>query len=154
MIKRNNLPILRDQDRFFNEVFSDFFGDNESWMKSTKAISCDIQEVDDHFVFSMDIPGVKKEDIRVEVKNGHLVVTAKRDNVSEHKEGGHYLRRERSYGEFTRAFKLSDDIDTEIVEASYENGVLHLAVPKKAEKQAKLVEIKSEKSTLLGKLLS
>ena len=153
MIKTTNLPILREQDRFFNEVFSDFFGANEPWTKKMGAMSTDIQEIHDHFVFSIDMPGVKKEDIKVEVKKGNLIVSATRKHEAEKGEIGQFLRRERSYGEFSRAFSLTDELDSESIEATYQDGVLHLAVPKRSEKEAKLVDIKSEKSSLFGKLL-
>jgi len=149
MIKTNKLPILREQDRFLNEVFSDFFGESDKWTKATRTMNCDVKEIDDHFIFSLDIPGVNKEDIKVEVKKGNLFVSAKRDNHLELKEG-QYLKRERAYGEFRRSFSLSDEIDTESVDASYQDGVLHLVLAKKAEQKPNLIEVKSEKPAIIG----
>lgn len=150
-MKTNNLPILREQDRFFNEVFSDFFGDRSAAVKFSKPLSCDIQEVEGHYVFSLDVPGVKKEDIKVEIKKGHLSITAVKAN--QFKSGDrNFLKRERAYGEFQRSFPLSDDIDTDNIEASYQDGVLNLVLSKKAEQKPNLVEIKSEKSSLIDKI--
>ena len=144
----NSLPTLRDDEQFFNEVFSDFFKGKKSL---NNHLNCDIQELDGHYLLTMDLPGVSKEDIKIEVKADRLTVSAiKKESNSEDKNS--FIRRERTFGSFSRSFTLSETIDSENIEASYENGVLHLAIAKKAEKQPKFIDIKSEKSSLFNKL--
>lgn len=144
----NSLPTLRDDEHFFNEVFSDFFKGKKSL---NNHLNCDIQELDGHYLLTMDMPGVSKEDIKIEVKADRLTVSAvKKEAHTEEKDS--FIRRERTFGSFSRSFTLSEGIDSENIEASYENGVLHLAIAKKAEKQPKFIDIKSDKSSLFSKL--
>ena len=85
---------------------------------------------------SMNLPGVKKEDIKAELKNGYITVSASTENSNEEKDDeGSYLRRERFYGSTSRSFYVGDQVREEDIKAKYENGVLTLTVPKKDAKQ-------------------
>jgi HSP20 family protein len=76
------------------------------------------------------VPGVKLEDINIEVENGTLSLSGSRSYASEENKGG-YHRQERFYGSFHRAFVLPETVDIEKVSAGYENGVLTITLPKK-----------------------
>ena len=149
LVYNNSLPTLREDEQYFNDVFGDFF---KARGGNTRQMNCDIQELDEHYLLTIEMPGIAKDDIKIEVKSDRLTVTASKKNLTEedHKS---FLKRERSFGTFTRSFTLSEMLDTEQIEASYEDGVLHLAIPKKAEVKPRFVDIKAEKSSLLGKLI-
>ncbi len=101
----------------------------------------DIKEEQDRYVVQADLPGVKPDDIEVTLENG--VLTIKGQRVTEAKEEKeNYRRVERIYGSFFRRFVLPETVDEEKIEAKYENGVLTLVIPKKAEEQPKKIEVK------------
>ena len=121
-----------------SEVFFNNFLDS---MDNDKKMQCDIYEKDNNINIEMDIPGFNKEDINIEINKGNLVVTAaKNEEENEYKK---YLRRERKfYGKYQRSFYLGE-IDEENIEASFENGILKISIPKKTEEETKkLIEIK------------
>lgn len=121
-----------------SEVFFNNFLDS---MDNDKKMQCDIYEKDNNINIEMDIPGFNKEDINIEINKGNLVVTAEKNE--EENEDKKYLRRERKfYGKYQRSFYLGD-IDEENIEASFENGILKISIPKKTEEETKkLIEIK------------
>ena len=92
--------------------------------------SVDITESDKHYVLKADFPGIKKEDIHITLDNNTLTLNAERHEESEQKEEGRVVRRERRYGSYSRSFTLGDEIDEDGIEASYDNGVLKLTLPK------------------------
>ncbi|MBQ5740210.1 MAG: Hsp20/alpha crystallin family protein [Oscillospiraceae bacterium] len=111
---------FREMERLERAFFgSDFFSAPAPVFKT------DIQDKGDHFLLESDLPGVKREDISIDVEGDRLSVRAERK--SEEKD---YLRCERSYGTYSRSFDISA-IKAEEITASYENGVLTLKLPKK-----------------------
>ena len=103
-------------------------------------IKMDVTEGDNDYTVKADIPGVKKEDIHVEVQGNEVTISAQLKRESEQKEGKS-LRTERYYGEQTRCFTLGHDIDDSKVDAKYTDGVLVLTLPKKAGKSTRQVTI-------------
>lgn len=101
----------------------------------------DIIDDGDQYRLEADLPGFRKEDIHVDVNDGRLTISATRNNESEEKKDG-YVRRERSYGSFTRSFDVSG-IDEDAIKARYADGVLTLELPKKPEEkpQPKRIEL-------------
>lgn len=82
----------------------------------------------------VDLPGVKKEDIKVDIKENVLTVSGERHSKEEIKEKEYY-RVESSFGKFSRSFTLPDNVDVENIEAKSDNGVLEVVIPKLAEKE-------------------
>lgn len=106
-----------------------FFGDT-----SIRAFRTDIQDNGDLYTLEAELPGFSKEDIAINVENDQLTIKAEHKAENEQEtEGGRYLRRERFYGSYSRSFDISQ-INADEITASYENGVLKLSLPKKAEK--------------------
>ena len=103
-------------------------------------IKMDVSEADAAFTVKAEIPGVKKEDIQVDVDGSEVTISAELKRESEQKQGKS-LRAERYYGRQTRSFTLSCAIDQAKVEAKYADGVLVLTLPKMAGKQSKHVTI-------------
>ena len=113
-----------------------FFG------QRTPAMKTDIRETENAYILESDLPGFSREDIHAEINNGYLTIRAEHKSENEDKNES-YLRRERSYGSFSRTFDL-DGIDAEAITASFKNGVLTLELPKMQQKveEARRVEIK------------
>jgi HSP20 family protein len=89
----------------------------------------------------MDVPSFDKEDIAIEVKDGYLTIKAQKSNEVNEEEKN-YIRKERSYGEYSRTFNIGD-ADVENIEAKFEKGTLIITMPKKAESESKkTIEIK------------
>ena len=105
--------------------FSDFFGTNNAPME----LRTDITDKGDSFVLEADLPGFKKDDIKIDLENDRLTIKAERHSNTETTKNG-YVRRERSFGSFERSFDVSG-IDTAGIKANYTDGVLTLTLPKK-----------------------
>ena len=100
-------------------------------------MKCDIYEKDGSFNIEVDVPGFDKENINIECKDGYLTIEAIRE-VEENANDKNYIRKERSYGKYTRTFYLGD-INEELIEARYNNGTLSITVPKEEKKDTKKV---------------
>lgn len=107
--------------------FSDFFGTNNAPME----LRTDITGKGDSFVLEADLPGFKKDDIKIDLENDRLTIKAERHSNTETTKNG-YVRRERSFGSFERSFDVSG-IDTAGIKANYTDGVLTLTLPKRPE---------------------
>ena len=131
LVPRNN---LFDIDRFFNDFWAP--ATIEPRAESFFAPRVDIREIDDHYEITAELPGVKKEDIQVHVKEGVLTIQA--ETIQEDKEDkeGRVIRQERRYGKFLRSFNLGKDVQESDIVASFTDGVLKLQAPKVVEKEA------------------
>ncbi len=124
--RRNNFDL-------WEELFNDpFFNEHES-----KVMRTDIVEQDKNYNIVIDLPGYNKEDIKIDVENGYLNVSAKMNSSYEDKEDGKFVRRERYFGECSRSFYVGDEIEAEDIKASFKNGTLQLEIPKKDMKENK-----------------
>ena len=114
-------------DDFFDNSFRDFsIGQGNGLMKT------DVKGSDGDYEIDMSLPGVNKEDIKAELKDGYLTVSAQTSNEKEDKdENKKYVRRERYYGSCSRSFYVGEQVKQEEIKARYENGVLTLNIPKK-----------------------
>jgi HSP20 family protein len=110
------------------------------WESSTFFPAVDLKEEDDHLSLVMDLPGVKKDDIEIRVDGNLLQIRAER-KFEDEKSQDKYYRLERFYGVFQRSFTLPDKVDPEKLKAKYENGVLTITLPKKAESHPKKVKV-------------
>lgn len=112
----------------FDEFERSVFGENG---RRLPAFSTDIRDEGDHYLLEAELPGFRKEDIDLDVKDGFLTISASRQESGETKQGG-YLCRERRSGSFSRSFNL-DGIQEDGITASYNDGVLELTLPKRQE---------------------
>jgi HSP20 family protein len=103
-------------------------------------VDMDLCEEDDRYELTLDIPGVDREDINLRVYDDHLVVEGRRELEKEEKRQG-FMRAERFTGRFARRVPLSPDVDHDNIEASLDNGVLNVNVPKSEESRGKQVDI-------------
>jgi HSP20 family protein len=126
----------------FDDVFSGFFRPARFGTQMTEPqIKIDVEETDSAYKVKAEIPGVKKEDINVEVDGDVVSIRAEVKNEKDVKQNGKLLRSERYYGAMTRRFSLERDVDEAHTAAKYENGVLFLDLPKKAASSSKRVAI-------------
>ncbi|HHZ88158.1 MAG TPA: Hsp20/alpha crystallin family protein [Chromatiaceae bacterium] len=115
-------------------VHRDSLGERATWHPA-----CDIQDLADRFVLYADIPGVASDDIEVTADKGVLTISGKRGRVDE--DADQQGRVERAHGDFSRRFTLPDSVETDAIEASYNDGVLKVTLPKQAEVQPKRIKI-------------
>ena len=95
----------------------------------------DVKDAGDHYELEMEMPGVEKENIKAELKDGYLTVTAQQNtNKDEKDKQGNYIRRERYSGSCQRSFYVGKDITEEDIKAQFRHGMLTLFVPKKEAK--------------------
>lgn len=116
---------------------NEFFGKrNPLYGKHAKnMMKTDVRETDNSYEVDIDLPGFKKDEISVELKDGYLTINAAKGLDKDQKDkGGSYIRRERYAGSMTRSFFVGNGITKEEIHAKYENGILMLSVPKKAAK--------------------
>jgi len=133
-----------DMNRLFDRFFEGRTGNGPSrrWIPAM-----DLVETDEHLVLRGDLPGMTEDDVDIEIKDNVLTVSGERKAEYEEKGEG-YHRVERSFGSFSRSLNLPQGIDPENVEASFENGVLEVRVPKPAE--AKPTRVQIGKGTVEG----
>lgn len=127
-------------DDFFNRDISGFFGSDFSASNP----SVNVVETENSYRVEVAAPGLEKEDFEVNVDNGFLTISARKEQKEETK-GDRFMRREFNYSSFTRSFQLPDTVKAGDIAASYENGVLKVTLPKKEEakiESARVIEIK------------
>lgn len=133
LIKKRNgnglFPSLADTF-FSNKFLVPDFVDFEDFGKGLKMPPANISESEKEFRIDLSAPGLKREDFKVEVEHGELVISnEKQEEEKEEKEN--YWRREFSYTGFCRRFPLPDNAMDEKITAKYDNGMLHITIPKK-----------------------
>lgn len=113
-----------------NDVFDDFFYEPFQNRSTINVMRTDISESNDQYILNMELPGFKKEDIQMELKDGYLMISATKNESKEAKDSdGRVIRRERYTGSCSRNFYVGD-IRQEDIRASFENGELKVFVPK------------------------
>jgi HSP20 family protein len=132
---RDPLKMFED---VFNERLTPFFSSMGSMMAPTFKV--DISEDEKAIFLNADIPGVKKEDVKVSMDEDVLCITAERAQEEEEKKKN-YHRIERSWGSMSRSFSIGNNVDSEHISAAYDNGVLKIVVPKKEPEPRKSKEI-------------
>ena len=125
---------------FGENLLDNWFDDGwNSWdYSNTSLMNTDIKENDNDYELTMNLPGVKKEDVTAELKDGYLTISASKglDKDEQEKETGKYIRRERYAGACQRSFYVGEDITEQDIKAEFKHGMLKLFVPKKEAKPA------------------
>lgn len=132
---------------FTNNIFDDFFGNGGFLSEADKTIDkafgrpfgsmkTDIKETDEGYVLSIDLPGYELENIKGEVKDGYLTVTAEstKETNEENKKKG-YIHKERFMGSCSRSFYVGEAVTQADIKAKFKNGVLTIDVPKKEKEE-------------------
>ena len=130
----------------FDDFYNDPFFKRSTTPKSAFAstMKTDIQEKDGLYLLAMDLPGYNKEDIKAELKDGYLTISASKNEENETKDESGYVMRERYTGSCSRSFYVGDHVTEENIKAAYDNGILNLSFPKEPavkEPEVKLIDI-------------
>ena len=132
---------------FGENLFDDFFGDPFGMMMpqgrdplygkhAKNLMKTDVREMDGSYELDVDLPGFKKDEVHVDLKNGYLTISAEKGlDKDESDKKGKYIRQERYAGACSRTFYVGEGVEPEDVTAKFENGILQLSIPKEAKKQ-------------------
>ena len=135
-----------EMNRLFNNFFDDEGGNAE---RRRWAPAVDLLEREDSLVLRADLPGLKEEDVQIEVRDNVLTISGERRAEFEDSEQGYY-RIERAYGNFSRSLSLPDGVDADKIEAHFEDGVLEVKIPKPEERKPKRISIGGGQKTIEG----
>ena len=134
------MPSIFGENLFDDDWMNFPFTDEAFWGKKNplygkhaqNMMKTDIRETDGSYELDVDLPGFKKDEIKVQLKDGYLTLTAAKglDKDSQDKKGN-YIRRERYAGTMSRSFYVGEAVNEEDVHAKYEDGILKISVPKK-----------------------
>lgn len=144
------MKLIRRNDAFFPSLWEDFF--DRDWSNVPSFVNAgvsvpavNIKESEDDYSVEIAVPGMKKEDFKVDLDHNLLTISAEEKTEDSDKDAeGRYTRREFNYRSFKRTFTLPETADAEKIHASYKDGVLVIDIPKKEEakpKPAKMIEI-------------
>ena len=136
-----DVATLQDRiNRIFNESFGRTRDLDEEVSLNDWSPPVDIYETGDGIVLKVELPGVNKDDVSVEVKDN--VLTLKGERLLDPKiKDEHYYRKERSFGKFNRSFSLQETIKPDLIKASFKDGVLTVAIPRPEEEKPKQVTV-------------
>ena len=128
-------------ENLFDEFFDDFVRPTRRVVRyntpSTTIMKTDVKETEGSYELDIDLPGYKKADVKAELKDGYLTISAATNTNNDQKdENGKYIRRERYYGNCSRSFYVGENITQEDIKARFEDGILKIVVPKKEAKPA------------------
>ena len=134
LIRRNeNYPVLSNiLNDFFRNDWLDFSNRNYS-LTNTTLPSVNIKESEEAFIVEMAAPGLDKNDFKISLNSGTLMISSEKKSENEVKEDSRYSRREFSYQSFCRSFSLPEGADAEKISARYDNGILLVNIPKREE---------------------
>ena len=120
-----------------NDLFDSFFDDMLPTYNTATVMRTDIREKDGNYLLDIDLPGYKKEDIKISLYNGNLTIQAEHNDSKEEKDAkGNVIRQERYSGTCSRTFYVGESIRESDIRAGYENGILTLQIPTEQKKEA------------------
>ena len=125
-----------------NTLFDDLFNAPFRSIKPLNKIVTDVRETDKEYCLEMELPGIEKENIDINLKEGTLTISVNKEhNVDEKDEKTGYIRRERRFGSFSRSFYVGNDVKEDEILASLKNGVLNVTIPKQEPEKPKTKKI-------------
>lgn len=144
LVKYSPVRSLFDLRSSVDRLFDDFFSMDRTLLREPSLSvvpAVDLEETEDAFKITAELPGMDKKDIQITFENNVLSISGEKKAEKEIKEDN-YHRLERSYGKFHRSFELPGYIERDKIEADYKDGVLHVTVPKTEEAKPKQIEVK------------
>lgn len=137
------LPVIFGEN-LFDDLFDDAFQmrplydvNNALYGKHAKAVmKTDVRELDDGYEVAVDLPGFKKDEVKVDLKDGYLTISASKGlDKNEEDKKGRYIRQERYAGQCSRSFYVGENVQPKDVHATFEDGILKLTLPKAAQQK-------------------
>ena len=117
---------------FNKSLFNDFFTEPMFNVNTTNRMCTDIKEKDNGYELAMEVPGFDKEDLKLNLEDGYLTISAEHKTSNDKKdEEGHIIRQERYYGSSKRSFYIGEQIEKQDIKAKYDKGILNVFIPKK-----------------------
>jgi len=139
-----NVAALQDRiNRIFDESFSRTADVDDDISMSAWKPSVDIYETDEAIILKAELPGIKTEDVSVEITDNVLTLRGERVEDKEIKEGS-YFRKERCFGTFSRAFNLQHRVQPDKIKAKFKDGILEIEIPKPEEEKPKQITVNVE----------
>lgn len=132
----NNVNTLRNR---MNMMFDDMVDRQEDTEAITWAPNIDMIEFEDHYVLTIEVPGVPKDKINIDLKESVLTIAGQK--ASEYEDNKNLLIGERGYGKFRRKFHIPSNIDEGKIEANFMNGLLNIKLPKREEAKPRSIQI-------------
>lgn len=127
--------MLLSSRNFIDNFFNDPFFERPFENASSQIMKTDIHENNSDYLVEMELPGYKKEDIKADLKNGYLTITASRNETKEeHDSKGKCIRKERYTGSCNRSFYVGKELTQEDIKAAFSDGILRLSIPKEIPK--------------------
>ncbi len=135
--------IFRDSITPFGTFFDTFFNDRLGKMENNSFFrpAVDVKETETSFELAFTLPGLEKEEVKIELKENRLTVSGERKQEKE-ESNTRYHRVENHYGSFSRSFMLPENVNTDAIEAGFKNGILTLTLPKTEQVGPKTISIK------------
>lgn len=132
------MPSVNTLNRFFGEsFFDDFMNLPFEGYEVNSLMNTDIKDTAQGYEVTIDMPGIKKEDVKAELEEGYLTISASSNTSNDEKDAeGTYIRRERYSGSFSRSFYVGEHVTEADIRARFEDGTLKLLIPKKEEQPA------------------
>ena len=128
-------------ESLFSDAIENLLDDSETRREGRFVPAVDIKETEDEYTITAELPGIKKEDVHIELKNGLLTISGERKFEHEEKKEN-YTRIERSYGAFRRTFNVPEHVKEDKIEAIYKDGLLTVKLPKGEAVKPKEIEVK------------
>jgi HSP20 family protein len=134
---------LRDaMNRLLEQAVLQPAGDNAARGSAAISPAMDVRETQDAYTVRASLPGLKPEDLNVQIQQGVLTLSGEIREEEENEQGSYHVR-ERRFGLFARSISFPSNVDADKVEAKYENGVLELRIPKAEESKPRRIEVRS-----------
>jgi HSP20 family protein len=127
-------------NKMFDDVIRSSAKGDEELATGAWSPAVDIHETDDSFVVSADLPGLKKDDIQINVEDNTLTIKGEK-KFEEKVPKDKYIRVERNYGTFVRSFSLPQNVDSTKIKATFKDGILDLTLPKREESKPKKIAV-------------
>jgi HSP20 family protein len=143
-LENNDTRGQNDLANFFDSILNDFQSlPVPSFQKIRGELSprIDISETDSAYHIDTDLPGINQKDIDIKLDNNILTIKGKNEEQSETKDRNYYIK-ERYYGSFQRSISLPSNMNVDNIDARFENGVLHIKIPKKEKENTRKIKIK------------
>jgi HSP20 family protein len=142
LVKRNSSS--PSVERYYNNLFDNFFGGSLLDSEACKAVdwspSMEVEESENAFFLNVEVPGMKKKDIDISIKENVITISGEKKAKEQKKESAYYLNEVR-YGKFSRSFKLPGNVDIDKIKGSWNEGMLTVEVPKTEIAKPRKIEI-------------
>ena len=139
-VTRYNDRNTRRDLSLFDDFFDSMLGAWGSYSSRMPAV--DVEETGDAYIIKAEMPGFKEDDVKITVDKHVLHISGEENSKDEEKEGRKYLIKERRHTSFERSFSLPDGLDESAINASFENGILTVTLPKLPEEKPRHIEVK------------